>query len=447
MVKAWMQLTVKVESGPFQLCGRYGRLPEPVDLEGSSFLLEGSKVSVTSLAGKSGKSSFERVDLSYDWGEEKLLEIDSQARSVVSMDLLGPYLRAHEYWKTFLDGPPKGLLTFNSLRFSGPPADRSKWVFNASGSVEDVVFQNKRLNGPLTLKTGAFEIDGDQIALREISAVLADSSLSISGNITGYLDHAKKVDLQLSGRLGPEGNKIAASLAGLPHSLRAISNLNLRNSRLTWDKESKTAFQGEMQLSAGPRITIDLVKTPQELSIEDLIIKDEDSDAAISMNSRQNQLEIGFSGTLSNKTADRLLIDNRLLTGPIEGKFNAHLYLDTPEKSSAQGEVKISGLQLPVNLPVPARIENAAIEADGNKINVKSAMISWNGSRLSLAGSVAITGGAYLVDMNAFADSLDLESIFKSREEHSRRIGKTPLNPAPDLRKKPGKPLSGALSG
>ena len=61
------------------------------------------------------------------------------------------------------------------------------------------------------------------------------------------------------------------------------------------------------------------------------------------MNSSQNQLKIKFSGTLSNKTADRLLIDNRLLTGPIEGKFKAHLYLDTPEKSSAQGEVKISG--------------------------------------------------------------------------------------------------------
>ena len=183
---------VRVESGPFQLSGRYGRIPEPVDLEGSSFLLDGSKISLASLAGKSGKSSFERIDLNYDWGEEKLLEIDSQARSVVSMDLLDPYLRAHEYWKTFLDGPSKGLLVFNSLQFSGPPADRSKWVFNASGSVEDVVFQTIRLNGPLTLKTGAFEINGEEIALREIGTVLADSSLVISGTVTGYLDRVRK---------------------------------------------------------------------------------------------------------------------------------------------------------------------------------------------------------------------------------------------------------------
>jgi hypothetical protein len=438
-------LTVRVDSGPFRLFGHYGRLPEPVDLQGASFHLEGSRVSVTSLAGKSGSSSFERLDLSYDWGEPKVLGIDSQARSVVSMDLLGPHMRAHEYWKNFLDTAPKGLLEINSFRFIGPPADRSKWVFNARGSVEDVAFQNKRLNGPLTLKTGAFEVDADQITFREINAVLADSSLSISGKITGYMDHPKKVDLQLSGRLGPEGNKIAATLAEFPHSLRAISNLNLHSSRLTWDKESKTAFKGEMQLSAGPMITISLVKTPQELSIEDLIIKDEDSDATMSMNSGQNQLKIRFSGTLSNKTADRLIVDNRLLTGPIGGKFSAHLFLDTPEKSSAQGEVSISGFQLPVNLPVPARIETAKIVADGNKLNVKSAMISWNGSRLSLIGSVAITQGAYLVDMNAFADSLDLESILKSRGSTQKEMDNS-AQPGPQSPKKAWEaPLKGTI--
>jgi hypothetical protein len=288
-------------------------------------------------------------------------------------------------------------------------------------------------------------MDGDQIALTEINSVVADSSLSISGKITGYLDHPKKVDLQLSGQLGPEGNKIAASLAGFPHSLRAVSNLNLHNSRLTWDTGPKTAFKGEMQLSAGPSITISLVKTPQELSIEDLIIRDEDSDAAISMNSGQNQLEIRFSGTLSNKTADRLLADNRLLTGPIRGKFSAHLYLDTLEKSSAQGEVSISGFQPPVNLPVPLRIEKATIEADGNKLNVKSAIISWNGSRLSLIGSVAIARDAYVVDMNAFADSFDLESILKSRWSTQKEINNSAQPGSQSPKKAWESPLKGTI--
>jgi hypothetical protein len=438
-------LTVKVETGPFRLLARYGRFPEPLDLQGASFRLDGSKVSVTSLAARSESSSIEGVDLSYGWGEEKVLEINSQTRSVVSMDLLSPRLRVHQYWKNFIDGVPKGFLEINSFRFIGPPADRSKWVFNATGSVKDVVFQNNRLNGPLTLKTGAFEIDGNQISLRDINAVLADSSLSISGNVTGYLDHPGKVDMQLSGRLGPEGNKTAASLAGFPRSLRAISNLNLLSSRLTWDRESKIAFKGEMQLSTGPSITISLVKTPEEFAIENLVIKDEDSDAVISTNSTQDRLKIGFSGILSNKTANRLLVDNKLLTGPIEGKFSADIDPDTPEKSSAQGKLSISGFQLPVNLPVPARIETAALEADGNTITVKSAIISWNGSRLSLIGSIAITEGAYLVDMKAFADSLDLQSILKS-EESTEKEKHNLAQPSPQSLKKAWEaPLKGTI--
>ncbi|SPJ14720.1 putative Membrane protein-like [Syntrophobacter sp. SbD2] len=438
-------LDARVESGPFRLSARYGRLPEPVDLQGASFLLEGKKVSATSLAAKSGSSSLERVDLSYEWGESRVLGINSEGTSVVSMDLLGQPLRAHEYWKNFLDAAPKGLLKINSFRFIGPPADRSKWVCNASGIVEDVVFQNKLLGGTLTLKTGAFDIDRDQLAFREINTVVADSSLSISGKITGFLDHPQKVVLQLSGQLGPEGNKVAASLAGFPPSLRAVSNLNLHNARLTWETGPKTAFNGEMLLSAGPSITISLVETPKELSIENLIIKDEDSDATISMHSGQNQLEIKFSGTLSNKTADLLLVDNKLLTGPIQGKFSTHLYLDSPEKSSAKGVVSISGFQPPVNFPVPARIENATIEADGNKLNVKSAIISWNGSRLSLIGSVTVAGDSYVVDMNAFADSLDLESILKSRECTPKEMGNNAQPGAKSPKKAWEAPVKGTI--
>ncbi len=430
-------LTARVDSGPFQLSGQYGRLSEPLELKGDSFLMEGTKVSVASLAGKSGNSSFERTDLSFDWGEAKILGVNSQARAVVSMDLLSPQLREHEYWKDFLDSAPKGRLTIDSLRFVGPPADRSKWVFHANGSLENIVFKSRQLNGLVSVKTGSFEIEGDQIILKEINAAVADSSLSISGIVTGYIDHANKVDLQLSGRLGPEGNKALASLAGLPRSLRAVSNLNLISSRLTWDRQLKTAFKGQIELSSGPRITIDLVKTPEELSIEEFLIKDDDSNATISMHARKNRLKVEFSGMLSNKTADRLLVDNRVLTGPITGKFKTDLYNDTPEKSSAQGEVSISGFQLPLNLASgSARIEKAEIEARGNKLSVKSAMISCNGSRMSLIGSIAISDGAYLVDMNAFADSLDLKSILPRTNEGELKEEvcpqPQPLGPSPD---------------
>ena len=426
------ELKTSVETGQFHFKCRYGRLPDPVTLRGSSFVFQGAKISATSLAGNSGKSSIDAMNLKYDWNAKKILEIESEAKCVLSMDLLGPYMRANEYWKTVLDAPPKGLLLIKSLRFSGPPAERSKCSFNANGSVEEVVFQNKKLGSPLDLKYGAFEMNGDELILNGINTVFADSSVTISGKIAGYLEQPRKVELQMSGQLGPEGNKTAALLAELPPSIRAIPNLNLLNSRLTLEKEARIAFRGEMQIPAGPKVTISLVKTPEELSIEDLTIKDGNSDASISLNVSEGLLQIGFSGMLSNTTVNRLLVNNKLLTGPMEGKFDARLYLTAPDKSSVKGGVRISGLQLPVNHPLLTRIEDATIEADGNRIEVKSAILSWNGSRMSLSGSVAITAGAYLVDMNAFADNLDLENLIKSRDDFVKNT-ETPAQTCSEL--------------
>ncbi len=70
-------------------------------------------------------------------------------------------------------------------------------------------------------------------------------------------------------------------------------------------------------------------------------------------------------------------------------------------------------------------------EAADNRINVKSAMVSWNGSRLSLGGAVTVVDNAYLVDMNAFADTMDLESLLDGRkDEQADRVAPAEDTPA-----------------
>ena len=408
---------VKVEANAFQFACRYGRLPDPIELEGASFTLEGPKVTAGSVTGSSGKNRMTRVNLSYDWGRDKLLEIQSPVMAVLSMELVQPFLHPRDEWDKALDGSLQGSLVFNSLNFRGPINDRSKWVFQAKGSVEDVSFQTKHFTGPVTLKSGGFELTPDAVTLREINAVLTDSTVTLSGKLDGYLDRLSAADLAISGKLGPEGNKNAVALAEMPPALRAISNLTLERSHFAWQKGVSASFEGEMKLSSGPAVSIHLIKTPEELSVENLTIKDPDSDASISLKLWERQMKVTFAGLLSNRTADKLLTANQLLTGPMEGKFSAHLYLDTPKQSTAQGQISISGFQLPRRFHVPARIENATLEADGSNIAVKSAALSWNGSSLNLSGNVLISETAYLVDMNAHADSLDLDSLLKSKLE------------------------------
>ncbi|MFZ2445628.1 MAG: AsmA-like C-terminal domain-containing protein [Syntrophobacteraceae bacterium] len=441
---------VNIETGSFRLAGRYGRVPHPIELEGASFAMDGPKITALALSGKSGRTRITQLDFGYDWGQGLLLEMKTRSSTVVSLDVVEPLIRAREDWKTVLNGggaPLKGAVLFDTFEFKGPLGDRSKWVFSAGGRVEEMTVQTRYFSGPLTLKTGAFEAGRDTITLKQINAVLADSSLLISGTVNGYFDKPRSADITASGRLGPVGNRDIAALAGLPGTMRAISNLTLDRSRLSWEKGVQTAFEGEMLLASGPKAGIKVVHTPDETVIEELVVKDADSDAVLSLKFREKEFRVGFSGSLSNRTADKLLSENKVLTGPIQGKFAARFYLDEPRKSTAEGQIKISGFQLPLGSKTPARIENAVLEAADNRINIKSAMVSWNGSRLSLGGAVTVVDNAYLVDMNAFADTLDLESLLDARKDE-RAAGVAPAENTPSGRQ-PDKgwdaPVRGAI--
>jgi hypothetical protein len=427
-------VNVQVNTGPFHASGRHERIPDAIELEGASFSLDGSKITAHSLTGKAGRTKFSQVDFGIDWGEGDFIEFNSHVMAVIALDIFNPWIQAHESWKKALNPAPKGVVILDSLVFKGPIHDRAKWIFSAGGAFEDVFLQTKYIPGLVELKGGVFDFSKETLNLKGVNTTLADSSLIVSGELTGYLDDLHSADLAISGHLGPESNKKIAELNGFPKSLRAFSNLTLNSSRFVWDKEGKTAFEGDIVLPAGPNINISLLRTPEELSIGNLAIKDADSDATISLNLKEREFDLDFSGSLSNKTADKLLTENKLLTGPIQGAFKSRFYLDNPRKSTAEGQLRIAGFQFPANLRVPARIETATIEAAGNRINVKNAMISWDGSRISLGGAITIAEDAYIVDMNAFADSLDLEEVLKEKSEDR------PESSPPDEVKANGRP-------
>ncbi len=412
-------VNVHVQTEAFRLSAQYDRFADPVELDGASFSLNGPKLAVGKVNGKTGKSRLNQFDLSFDWTTGKNLDFSSQTASIVSFDLINPLIERQENWKKALSGdvPIKGLLHLASISFKGNLSENAKWVFKAEGEADDVAFNTKFFSGSMHLKSGGFEVTRDTLRLKQLSTALSESSLLVSGSVNGWFDNLRSADLTLSGHLGPEGNKNIAAITGIPAAFRAIPNLNLGQSRLVWEKEAKTAFNGQMQLSSGPHITLNLTHTPKELSVEELSIRDEDSDATISFTHGDRKFQVEFSGALSNKTADRLLTENKFLTGPMEGKFSAVVDLDNPRKSTAQGQLRISGFQLPANLRVPALIEDATLDADGNRINVRSSRISWDGSSLSLGGIITVDENAYIVDMNAAAETLNMESILNAKKE------------------------------
>ncbi|MGC9195995.1 MAG: AsmA-like C-terminal domain-containing protein [Syntrophobacteraceae bacterium] len=302
-----------------------------------------------------------------------------------------------------------------------------------------------RLAGPVFLRGASFKMDKDTIAFNDVDSTIADSKLSVSGTVKGYSRPQSEVGLNLKGRLGPEGVKIATSLASLPKWIKPATGLNLFFSTLTWQNGGKTTFSGKMQIPGGPTIAADVVKTRKDLSIRRLAIKDSDSDANITLNSLQDGFRIGFSGTLSKKTIALALAGNYWLKSSIGGKFQADLYPKNPEKTSCEGQMTLSDLCLPGILPPTATIENATIEAEGKKIAIKSAQATWEGNRFDLSGSIGLTETAYDLNINASTQALDLDRILAAKCIASKP-GTKPSPPRIPFRKTVwDKPLMGLI--
>ncbi len=281
-----------------------------------------------------------------------------------------------------------------------------------------------RIPGQVSIQGASFNMDGDNMAVNNVDAALAGSTLSASGSLKDYAGPHTIADLQLKGHLGPQGYKIASSIAGLPTWIKPQSGLDLRSSTLTWTQGTQTAFRGKMRLSDGPLLEVDVVKTPGKLSIRQLAIKDGDSDARVGVDSLQGGYRIGFSGTLGEKTLAELVAGQRPFQGPVSGKFEADFYPESPEKSSGLGRVVLSGFHLPGLLPASVSIEKAEIQAHGKKLDIKSAVADWEGSRFTVKGGFALTGSSYRADLDASTNSLDLDRILKAECSLPKAVGK-----------------------
>ncbi len=71
---------------------------------------------------KTGKSATSRTTFGYNWEGSRTLEISTQDRAAIALELLSPLGLMREQWKKALNGDSsslKGTLVFDSFEFSG----------------------------------------------------------------------------------------------------------------------------------------------------------------------------------------------------------------------------------------------------------------------------------------------------------------------------------------
>jgi hypothetical protein len=405
----------KVEIKEFNLHCHYERIPYAVEIAGGPFLYENTMVSGESLGGKLGSSTFNNVAALIDWGSESRIEVSSSAALELTLDELHPWLASYGKVKKTLRSIEslKGVIEMSSLHLNGELYHPNDWKLHIQGAVHDLLVRSEDLPGPLSLKEGSFEADQDDLKVSDWQSSLLDASVTVTGKIEGYLDEIHKVDLAFRGAAGSKANQWASDLFHLPSEIKLRSPLSLTKARLEWQKSGRIDFSGDLTVKEGPRVIVDVIKTPSEVSVSNLLIKDDMSDVSLVFDLKNRQFDLSFVGKLSSASVDSLLQTNEFIHGQITGDFRAHILIDQPMESTANGQLQMAGFNYACYGLGSLSIEKAKVEAAGNKLKIESASLDCVGNRFELNGSVEFSEAGFLLDMDLIASGLDWEDLRK----------------------------------
>ena len=258
---------------------------------------------------------------------------------------------------------------------------------------------------------GKFYTEGGTITIRDLSASILDSSFVASSVISGSVQAIDSAEVVLSGNIGPATIQWISQTFKLPPEQTVRAPLSISNAHIVWQAGSNLAVTGIAAVENGPTISIDLRKYAGVLALKQLIIRDEDSHAAIALTYGKNLVDFSFRGNLTEKALNRMFARTSFQHGWLKGDLIAHIQLDRPGASSAQGYLEGAHLILPIGGNEPLKIGHASMRAEGKTLKVNSATISLADNQFVLQGELKALKNVFRLDMDAVTDGINMDKI------------------------------------
>ena len=290
---------------------------------------------------------------------------------------------------------------------------------------------------PLKISGGPVAWDATAVTLQILDVTAAGSAGTRLAGTVGW-GKAGQIDL----KAGPcvvalgEIHPWLASLEPLRRQLNAIQSFEGKLELASVTLKGPVAdprqwafnVSGKLTQQAGPEISATVTRSPGEVKIDPLVIRDEASRATLTAVWAGGALDVTFSGNLHANTLNRLWAKNDYLTGELSGDFKARIPLGSLLETTMTGRLQAVGLRLPLERPAgPITVERLALNAQGQKVVIAPEnLFTWGRSRIDVSGSVASAGGWLRLDLDVAADVIDGTAIERAVETKAVKAGSQP---------------------
>lgn len=395
-----------------KLSARYKRIPYPVEVKEGSLSYDSVKISVKNVSGTLGKSTFTKLNGTLQLEQPLNLEI-AFGKSSLILEEIYPWVSSYAQLKSSLENivSLQGAVFVTSMNVKGPLLNPEKWGFRMVGALQNLKMNSPLFPGPLSLTSRSFEVTPQRISLSKARTNMLDASVTLSGFFKVNLKGIQKADVSLNGTASSSAIKWVKEIMNLPSEFKVPDALSLSDSHLAWEETGNTSFQGSMKIRDGPDILLDIHKTLKELSIKKFSVKDWSSNATLSFKNQDKKVNLAFSGILTRKTVDTLIILPEFPGGSIKGDFQAEIQIDKPAIINAKGKLNGEKIVIPWKSEVPIKIGRLSLDASIKGIKMEMNSLTWGDNLLSLKGNLNSNETGLIVDMDLSADRLGWNSI------------------------------------
>ena len=419
-------VTIKAEGNSFSeafavenihLTGRFsdGKLFLPdIDIEIDSVHGEveqsGTLLQVQNFGAHWGNTTVADISAQYVYQKDPILKVKS---GKANLDLEAIYAKVSTIEK-IADNleeleSVKGNIAVSAFSIEGPLLQPAQWHFAATGELKDVAIDTPRVPGSITLSSSTIAVDPEKLSLTDLRSTFQDSSINLTGFFNNYLQGFPEIDLTLDGSLGQDSIQWLADLGNMPSQFTIRGPLTLTKVHIEMDPSDNILLQGKIAEHGGPVIEVDALKQGEDLTINKLLIQDENSHATISLLDHNNKVfELNFSGKLHQTTLNKIFLFEQLSPdGELQGDIKVRYLRDQPIQSTAHGTLNGSKLIIPAQWPEPLKLEDFSVTADKNNVELNSFILHVSDRTVTGGGDISFSEKGLLVDMDFSANGID----------------------------------------
>ncbi len=408
----------QIKINHFDLSARYKRLPFPVTVKGGDFFLDQHRITGRHISGELGHSTFQELAWQLKLKKKYPLHFDMGRHRAVLEELV-PWLCEYPAFEQKLNTVQslRGHLNGSRLSVDGPFLEPDRWQLNAQTSVQNLSFMSTRIEKPVMVDSGQFNISPDRLKFSELKGRIMDASLILTGHLNDYRNNSCELDVTLSGMIRPKAYQLLADKIHLPAELYLKAPLHLQNVRLMLDKTQKKVLEGSLKPPVGEAFFIRWEQLSTGRKRVEVRLEDQKSNAAIEYAFSSRSRELSFKGYLHHSTLDRIMKRNRLLAGWLKGDGRVHLLM--PHAISAHGNLNGQYIHIPDALPCAVTIEFFDLKAAAHHITLAPTAIQLEDMKGTLSGDIDFQQNQILMDISAEASHLKwdfLERFFNTEK-------------------------------